>query len=573
VNHTKINGFKTLFHLATLIALLLIINPYTYAQQEDPLNPDWTRYHSTEDSYKLLHGWTQAYPDLTAIYSIGETLNDTPLLVLEITNKKTGNALEKPGYYYDGNIHAGELTGAEVALHFAWHVLSNFGKDPRITRLVDTHTLYIRPKFNPDGADLALNTPATLRSTPRPYDEDGDGLLDEDPGNDLNGDGEITRMRVKNANGIWMISPDDRRMIRRRRETDTTGDFYDLYSEGIDDDGDGSYNEDGKGGIDMNRNFPRNWGLEFEQRGAGPFPLSEPETRATIEFINSHRNITGVFHGHTSGGFLFRLPSTTSWDNFNLPDQRLIVELSEMYHTTTGQPVRPSYSNPRLHRYGTLISWSYWDFGVVAFVPEFWGGFGEDYDKDGTVTEEERLRWNHEKLKGDGFVKWKPYDHPQLGAVEIGGWKTKFTRQNPPPRFLKEEIEKYVPWMLWLAEISPRVVIKETQVELIDQSKLAKITVVIENEGYLPTNITQRALDAEIATPVQIHLEMKDVELIAGKKRMAVGHLKGARSNGTDTFREVEYVVRITGKEPLVTVVVESEKGGTVRKKIVLASN
>lgn len=566
-------GLKALFHVVALVVILLIINHYAHAQLEDPLNPDWTRYHSTEESYNLLYGWTQVYPDLTTVYSIGETLNGTPLLVLEITNKKTGNASEKPGYYYDGNIHAGELTGAEVALHFAWHVLSNYGKDPRITRLVDTHTLYIRPKFNPDGADLALNTPATLRSTPRPYDEDGDGLLDEDPANDLNGDGVITRMRVKNPNGIWMISADDKRIMRRRKETDTTGDFYDLYSEGTDDDGDGSYNEDGIGGIDMNRNFPRNWGLEFEQRGAGPFPLSEPETRATIEFINSHRNITGVFHGHTSGGFLFRLPSTTAWDNFNLADQRLIVELSEMYHTTTEQPVRPSYSNPRQHRHGTLISWSYWDFGVVAFVPEFWGGFGEDYDKNGSVSEEERLRWNDEKLKGSGFVKWKSYDHPQLGAVEIGGWKTKFTRQNPPPPFLKGEIEKYVPWMLWLAEISPRVVIKETQVVFIDQSKLAKITVVIENEGYLPTNITQRALDAEIATPVRIRLEMKDVELIAGKKRMALGHLKGARSNGTDTFREVEYVIRITGNDPLVTIVVESEKGGTARKEMMLISN
>jgi len=93
----------------------------------------------------------------------------------------------------------------------------------------------------------------------------------------------------------------------RREETDFGGTFYDLHSEGNDDDRDGQFNEDGIGGIDMNRNFPRNWALEFEQRGAGPYPLSGPETRATIEFLNSHRNITGVFHGHTSGGFLFRL--------------------------------------------------------------------------------------------------------------------------------------------------------------------------------------------------------------------------------------------------------------------------
>ena len=553
--------------------VLLAFSQSAIAQNEDPRNPNWKKYHSTTDVHKLLQGWTAEFPNLTNLYSIGKTHKGTQLMVIEITNKKTGKASEKPGYYYDGNIHAGELTGAEVALYFAWHVLSNYGKDRRITELLDTHTLYVRPKFNPDGADLALNTPINLRSTPRPYDEDGDGLLDEDPTNDLNKDGAITRMRVKNPNGIWKISQEDQRIMVRREDGDLSGDFYDLYSEGIDDDDDGYYNEDGIGGIDMNRNFPRNWGLEFEQRGAGPYPLSEPETRATIEFINAHRNITGVFHGHTSGGFLYRLPSTTSWDNYNLADQRLILELSDKYKTTTGQRVVPSYSNPRIHRHGTLISWSYWDFGVVAFVPEFWGGFGQDYDKNGSVTEIERLRWNDEELGGSGFINWQRFDHPKLGQVEIGGWKSRFTRQNPPTHLLKGEIEKYVPWMLWLAEISPRIVIKEVSTEFIEKSKIAKITVLIENEGYLPTNITQRALDAKIASPVRVLMDLKDAELISGKKRVDIGHLNGKRGSqgeSADSKHTVEYIVRVNGKNPSVSVTVQSEKGGVVRKVIYL---
>ena len=98
-----------------------------------------------------------------------------------------------------------------------------------------------------------------------------------------------------------------------RAENESGGDYFQVLTEGIDDDRDGLYNEDGLGGIDMNRNFPRNWGLEFEQAGAGPFPLSEPETRATIEFLSSHRNIGGVFHGHTAGRIpCLDLPSTTS---------------------------------------------------------------------------------------------------------------------------------------------------------------------------------------------------------------------------------------------------------------------
>jgi hypothetical protein len=564
----------TISRLGWCLVLLLSLEVPLAAQIEEPRDPDWSTYHTTERAYALLESWAREYPGLTNLYSIGETLEGTPLLVLEITNKETGDANEKPGYYYDGNIHSGELTAAEVALHFAWYVLSNYGKDRRVTRLVDTRTLYIRPKFNPDGADIALTTEQNLRSTPRPYDEDGDGTLDEDPGNDLDGDGSITRIRVPSATGLWKVDPADRRAMVRRGDGETEGEFYALYSEGLDDDADGLFNEDGIGGIDMNRNFPRNWGLESEQSGAGPFPLSEPETRATIEFLSSHRNIAGVFHGHTSGGFLFRLPSTTSWDDFNLPDQNLILELSRKYESTTGQRARASYSNPRVHRYGTLISWSYWDFGVVGFVPEFWGGFGRDYDGDGDVSEAERHRWNEEELSGEGVADWTPYDHPQLGRVEIGGWRGKFTRQNPPPHLLKAELELYVPWMLWLAEIGPRIVLRDVEAEPLG-SGMFRVTGIVENEGYLPTNITQRALEAEVAVPVRVILELTDAELVSGSLRTDIGHLMGTRDaqrqTGTAAMRRtIEYVVRATGNDPHAAITARSEKGGTVRTELAL---
>lgn len=552
-----------------------ISTPPVCGQSEDPRNPNWAKYHSTADAHALLQGWASAFPNLTELFSIGATLQGTPLMVLAITNQRTGPASDKPAYYYDGNIHAGELTGAEVALHFAWYLLTNYGRDSRVTRLLDTRAVYLRPKFNPDGADIALTTPQHLRSTPRPYDEDFDGLLDEDPPEDLNGDGVITEMRVPNPSGLWKASAEDPRIMVRRGPDDLTGPFYDLYSEGIDNDGDGRFNEDGIGGIDMNRNFPREWGLEFEQSGAGPYPLSEPETRATIEFLHAHRNITGIFHGHTSGGFLYRLPSTGPWDAFDRFDQNLILELAEMYRTTTGQPVVPSYTDPRVHRHGTLISWAYWDYGVIGFVPEFWGGFGKDYDGDGRVSEAERLRWNDEELGGQGFVNWAPFDHPQLGRVEIGGWKTKFTRQNPPPHLLQGEIELYLPWMLWLAEVSPRVVIRDAAVAPAGARDVVKVTLRVENEGYLSTNITQRAIDARLAPPVRALIDLRDAELVGGARRTDLGHLKGSRDTRgndrqADSRRTVEYVVRVTGARPSATITVVSEKGGAVRREVSL---
>lgn len=557
--------FKKLLLAIALIASVQLAK----AQQEDPKNPNWAKYHTTADTHFLLQEWAKAYPNLTKLYSIGETLKGTQLMTLEITNRATGAAEDKPAYYYDGNIHAGELTGAEVALHYAWLLLSGYGNDERITRLLDTRTIYIRPKFNPDGADIALTTPNALRSTPRPYDEDMDGLVDEDPGNDLNNDKLITEMRVKNPSGKWMISSDDPRIMVERGPNDLVGEFYDMYDEGIDDDNDGLYNEDGIGGIDMNRNFPRNWGLESEQKGAGAFPLSEPETRAAIEFLNAHRNITGIFHGHTAAGFLYRLPSTTNWDNFDMADQRLILELSDKYATTTGQRVVPSYSNPRLHRHGTLISWGYWDYGVVGFVPEFWGAFQADANKDGRVSDLERMKWNDAELDGKGFVNWQAYDHPQLGKVEIGGWNHKFTRQNPPVKYLKGEIEMYVEWMLWLAETSPKIAVSPPKVEVLEKGKLVKVSLTVENEGYLPTNITERAIALEIAKPVRAIVELTGAELVSGKARTDLGHLPGRRDGESlERTKTVEYVFKITGSSPKATITIDSEKGGKVRREV-----
>lgn len=541
------------------------------AQKEDPLNPKWDAYHSTSEAYVLLSTWAKEYPNLTKLYSIGKTLKGTDLMVLEISNQKTGASDTKPAYYYDGSIHAGELAAAEVALHYAWYLLSNYNKSSRIKNLLDTRVIYIRPKFNPDGADLALQTSTVLRSTPRPYDEDFDGLLDEDPGNDLDGNGIITKMRVQHTNGKFKINDSDARIMEERAPNEMGGRYFDIYSEGLDDDADGAYNEDGVGGIDMNRNFPRNWGLEFEQKGAGPYPLSEPETRATIEFINAKKHITGVFHGHTAGGFLFRLPSTTNWDNYNMADQKLILELSEMYRITTGQRVIPSYSNPRLHRHGTLISWSYWDFGVVAYVPEFWGGFVDDYDEDGKISEKDKLRWNDENLEGKGFINWKKYNHPTLGEVEIGGWNHKFTFQNPPTKFLKSEIEKYVEWMLWLAETSPLLQFNTVVLNAIEAKKVVCLSAEIQNIGYLPTNITERALEANLNQPVRAVLELENAKLISGSKRTDLGHIVGKRDSkdsASDSKRALNYGIEITGQNATALLTVHSEKAGTVSMTI-----
>ena len=536
---------------------------------------DFTKYHDAAETAAFLKQIEAKYPNLARVTSIGKSFKGQDLWVVELTNRKLKTPEEKPAYYIDGGVHSGELAGSEMVLYLIWHYTSNYGKDPAVTELLDTRTLYLRPKFNPDGSDHALKNPDNLRSTVKPWDEDGDGLLDEDKAEDLDGDGATTQMRVKSPNGTFKVSREDLRIMVPRGPGETGSEYYLVLTEGIDNDGDGSFNEDGVGGIDMNRNFPRTWALPYMQNGAGAFPLSENETRATLDFIVAHPNITGIVHNHTAGGFLYKLPSTEPSANHEAEDLRIVTQYADRFTAITGQPSEESYAGEGASRHGTLISWGYFDFGVIGWVPEHWGGFGRDYNNDKRVTEAERLKWNDEELKGAGFASWKAFKHPQLGDVEIGGWRRKFTQQNPPPAMLEAEIKMKVPWFSEMAMVSPLVVIKEAKVTALGGG-LFRVDVVVENTGYMPTNITQRAIVAELAKPVRASLKLTGAALVQGAASISLGHIPGRRSVSPSSPRpnvaSASWVVKggpgsVAGQ---VEVEVVSEKGGTDRRSLVL---
>jgi murein tripeptide amidase MpaA len=79
--------------------------------------------------------------------------------LVEITNTRTGPASEKPGFYIDAQIHAEEHATSATALYAIWHLLTNYGSDEEVTRLIDRQAFYIIPRINPDGAELSLCPP------------------------------------------------------------------------------------------------------------------------------------------------------------------------------------------------------------------------------------------------------------------------------------------------------------------------------------------------------------------------------------------------------------------------------
>lgn len=553
---------------------------------------DVSRFHTFDELTSLLQGLVASYPKLATLESIGKSHEGRDIWLVTITNQETGAADDKPAMYIDGNIHAGEVTGCNVALYTAEMLLSGYGNDADITELLDTRTFYIAPRVQPDGAELYLTTPYTLRSSVRewPGGDPDDGLTPED----INNDGLILQMRVKDPKGEWRVSEHDDRLMVKRQPDELTGDFYRLYTEGL-------LNDYVRGpvklarpkwGLDQNRNWPSNW--TTLQRGGGPFPLSEPETRAVAQFVESHRNIVILQNYHTMGGVLLRSPCAVGDSAIPPRDMETYQKMGEIGERLTGYPCTPVYDafpelddRGRRNTSGGFIEWTYDHLGIFSFATELWdlqsrAGIEKPAKDPMRVVREQTeedglklLKFNDEQLGGRCFVRWSEFEHPQLGTVEIGGWKLKEVRQNAPSEFLLDECERNAAFSVRQAAMTPKLAIQDVEVEKIADDAFV-IRALVVNEGYLPSYGSEMAQRAGIAKPVEVQIE--GAEPIIGKKKQAIGHLQGRSAargmmfafgaGKVENERLLEWLVRGTGE---VTITAKSEKGGTVRETVSLA--
>jgi len=492
----------------------------TFLVETTPLKEgvlDFKHYKKYTETVEFMKAWAKQYPDLVDLYVVAQSFGGIDIWQMTLTNKKTGKDTDKPAMYVEGNRHSGEVTAGESALWMLNYMLANYGKDKEVTRLIDTFTFYFRPVNNPDGNMLYLETAQTLRSTIRPYDSDRDGLLDEDPAEDLDGDGAIRQMRVKveTGKGDAVVDPRDPSGRLMRRVGAGKGDYL-LVTEGYDNDGDGRVNEDGIGGLDLHRNYPENWrpeteetGRGFTQGGAGEYPLSEIETRAVVNFLLAHPNVSVVNTMDTTVPMLLRPPSTSPSDERMYPEDLAIykgfdTKGKEITGYTRAGDVYADYGrNSPL--FGHSPDFGYWQYGAIWYGDELWnGGNVGDYNKDGVVNDElDRLNFNDKELKVTRFQPWKKIIHPDYGAAEVGGWDGKFWSQNPPPELLETWIEKEGRFNLMLASSLPRVVMSEPKVT--GQGTEFTIEVTVENQGVIPTALKQAQL-VKIVRPDTVSL-------------------------------------------------------------------
>jgi hypothetical protein len=230
--------------------------------------------------------------DLVRMESVATTLQGRDVWMLEVGSPSGTPLGERPGVLVVGNLEGDHLVGSALALESIRYLVAHAG-DAAVKNALDTQVFYFFPRLNPDGAEaMFASVKSARRTNGRPVDEDNDGRVDEDGPDDLNGDGYITVMRVKDAAGAFMIDPADPRVMKRADPTKGEAGAYALYLEGTDNDGDGFINEDGPGGVDLNRNFQHEY--PYWQGDAGPYMVSEPESRALMDFVLAHRNVAAI---------------------------------------------------------------------------------------------------------------------------------------------------------------------------------------------------------------------------------------------------------------------------------------
>lgn len=499
-------------------------------------NVAYDRYYRYADLTSILESYAAEYPDLIQVESIGKSHEGRDIWLVSVTDLSTGPAIEKPAFWVDGNIHATELSASTAALKLVAKLVDEQKE------LLKTHAFYIVPRLNPDGAEWAMEDPPRLiRSGTRPYPYD-----EEDPygieRKDIDGDGRMLWMRIQDDNGPWVISELNPRLLRKRNPGESGGEnCYRLLPEGT------FHNWDGltlreqkvKQGLDFNRNFPSAWRLEGEQHGAGPFPTSEPEIHAAVNAICERPNICGAVCFHTFSGVHLRPPSRYADDELPAEDLWNFKTIGDKGFEMTGYPAISNYHEFRYHPKevitGVFDDWMYEHRGVFAWTTEIWSpqrqaGITDykfiDWFRDHPHEHDVKmLEWSDGALAGKGYEDWREFDHPQLGKVEIGGWDREYAFRNPPPQYLEREVSPLADWVIWQAGLAPRLTVSKVVVEG------AKVRVVVQNVGWLPTYVTKTAIQKKMCRGVVAEIAPVGTKsegwLISGKLRTEGPQLEG----------------------------------------------
>ena len=533
----------------------------------------YDHYFDYEELTAGLHQLQKQYSQLMTLTSLTKTSEGRDVWAVEITHSSS-EASKKPAYYVDGNHHAGEITGSMASMHLLDYVLTNH-QAPEIQTLLQTIVLYVNPRISPDGAETYLKTPYYLRSVNKayPYPAPKQAVYMED----LDGDGVIRKMRIQSKTGAWKESSTDPRIMVKRSPDDQTGIFYEIYDEGILAGYEGESIQPGKPqwGLDFNRNYPFGWFVESRQPGAGPYPLSNPETKAVADFVLAHPNICFVSTMHTSGGIILFPPGTKPEKDGHKADMKMYREIGKLATAEMGYPVVNIFDgfmpDQEFYSSGAFDDWCYHTQGIPAYTVELWdmqrrAGVEQVWPSKKTDEEYEadyakELAWIETNVGTDAIKPWTRIEHPQLKdhIVEVGGYEYKYTQQNCPLPFLKQEVEKTTRFCLRNALVLPKLEWELIQVTALGDT-VFEVKAKLSNVGYLPTYLCEEARSVQAAQPINISCHVNG---LAVKEEQVSGLAGYGQANSAYSYHGIK-TSNHESQSKLMTFYVESQSGTTI---------
>jgi hypothetical protein len=486
-------------------------------------------YLFLEDTAALLAEWSAS--GLVERLELGSSAGGRELFGIQFGAPGPLPLAERATLFLVGAIDGKSLAGSQAVLAVVSTLLADAEHLPADAAFVAV------PWANPDGLARWRSRGTGGGRNDRAIDDDGDGQVDEDGPDDLDRDGMLLEMLLEDPTGPW-VRADDPRFLREAREGEAPR--YVRLREGADDDGDGQYNEDGPGGVLLDRNFPVGW-EDCKGPEAGPWPLSEPDSHALAQLLAGRRAAVVIAfqgnHGRLAmpGGRVGRgTPLPLAEDH---PTYRRLVEVF-CAHTQRQQTAPLALAEARGEPWpGALVDWSYAALGALALEIGVWGpsvqsgtrgpvdAYFKDSDREGgtgiSPVEEAWAAWLDDTRGGSGFVDWQPIELPGQPGAWIGGWEPN-TITNPPLDVLPQTQRGLAAFVLDLARNLPRL-----EVDLREAKREGKVCLIkarVKNQGTLPSGVGPGAQ----SSAVRLRLEVTPgVTLRAGALETNVGHLPG----------------------------------------------
>ncbi|MEE9393655.1 MAG: M14 family zinc carboxypeptidase [Planctomycetota bacterium] len=468
------------------------------------------------------------------------------------------------------------LIGTSIAMHLAAKFLELPPKES--LELLGGAALYLVPQLNPDGAaryfegvfdpelELGKRAFAENAGNARTVDWDRDGRsANEDVPVDLDGDGLITMMRIPDPEGAWIAVPDEPRLTKKADVEKGENGTFRYFIESRDRDGDGDYGENPSWGVHLNLNFPR--GFKIHDLSSGLHAVSEPETKAILDYVHARPNIamTLVYGAYDNlakipkaakapkGGRFRRERPTGIWS-----EDRALLEVFRKMRKDEGAVLGKNAGSDD----GSFAAWSYYQFGVPTLAVNLFevdtaakkkesdkkkakGSKSKsdpkeksksdseskddeprDGDADTSKAKSEKkpdpVKEHLSERKQSAFSAWRPFDHPQLGKIEIGGWKPYLTK-NPSEVVAGHIARAEFAFMKQLFAKLTKVTVASPVVKQLANG-LYEIRLHVVNEGGIPTACKQGAYN-RIVGPVLIELDLPKDRLVHGRSRNRVESL------------------------------------------------